>query len=143
MSTELHPDDSGLRRFRVPLIVGLILTSVVVLGFLGYWAFKKSDFFFEYRPAFRDAKEYIETVRKRPLTQVEFNRTLQILESDEAPAQQFAMAILALEVQRDPALKETVLEALLRCEATAKDEQVAKSAGITAARMKSPPKPGQ
>ena len=143
MSGEFHPDESGLRRFRVPLIVAVLLTVGVLATLLGYWALKKFDPFFEYRPAFRDAKAILDITQKRPLTQVEFNRTLQILESDEPAAQQFAMAILAVEVQRDPTLKDTVLEALLRCEATAKNPQVAKSAGISAARMKLPPEPSR
>lgn len=143
MSSEFHPDESGFRRFRVPLIVGSLLTLVVVLGLLGYWAFTKSNLFFEYRQANRDAKSTLDIAQKRPLTQVEFNRTLQLLESDEVFAQITAMVVLEREAKRDPELKETVVEALLRCEATAKDPQVAKSAGRSAARMKSPPGPGR
>ena len=143
MSSEFHPDESGFRRFRVPLIVGSLLTLVVVLGLLGYWAFTKSNLFFEYRKANRDAKSTLDIAQKRPLTQVEFNRTLQLLESDEVFAQITAIVVLEREAKRDPELKETVMEALLRCEATAKDPQVAKSAGRSAARMKSPPEPGR
>ena len=143
MSSEFHPDESGFRRFRVPLIVGSLLTLVVVLGLLGYWAFTKSNLFFEYRQANRDAKSTLDIAQKRSLTQVEFNRTLQLLESDELFAQITAMVVLEREAKRDPELIETVVEALLRCEATAKDPQVAKSAGRSAARMKSPPEPGR
>lgn len=143
MSSEFHPDESGFRRFRVPLIVGSLLTLVVVLGLLGYWAFTKSNLFFEYRQANRDAKSTLDIAQKRSLTQVEFNRTLQLLESDEPFAQITAMVVLEREAKRDPELIETVVEALLRCEATAKDPQVAKSAGRSAARMKSPPGPGR
>ena len=144
MSTEFyHPDESGLRRLCVPLIVGSLLTLVVVLGLLGYWAMKKFNPFFEYRQANREAKATLDIAQKRPLTQVEFNRTLQLLESDEVFAQITAMTVLEREAKRDPELKETVLEALLRCEATAKNPQVAKSAGISAARMKAPPEPGR
>ncbi len=141
MSTEFHSDDSGLRRYRVSLIIGLVLAGSVLFSLLGYWAWKKFDPFAEYRQANRDAKETLSIVQKRPLTQEEFNRTLQLLESDETFAQLIAIATLQLEAERNPTLKETLLEALLRCEATAKDPQIAKSAGTAAARMKSPPKP--
>ena len=139
MSTEPHPRESGLRRYRGPLIAVLLLILVGLCIPLGIWAWKKYDPFFEYRPAFRDAKESMEIVRQRPLTRVEFDRTVKILDSDESAAQLMAMAILQLEVERDPTLKDSVLEALLRCQATAKDPRVANAAGTAATRMKSPP----
>ena len=84
MSTEFHSDDSGLRRYRVSLIIGLVLAGSVLFSLLGYWAWKKFGPFAEYRQANRDAKETLSIAQKRPLTQEEFTRTLQLLESDES-----------------------------------------------------------
>ena len=143
MSTELSPHENGPRRYRGPILVVLLLLFGGSGVLLAIWAWNKYDPFFEYRPAFRDAKENMAIARERPLTPAEWNRTMKILDSGESAAQLVAIAILQLEAERDPTLKESVLEALLRCQSTAKDPNVAKSAGTVATRLKSAPEAGR
>ena len=143
MSTELSPHDNGLWRFRGPMLVVLLLIFGGLGVLLAIWAWNKYDPFFEYRPAYRDAKENMAIARERPLTPAELNRTMKILDSGESAAQLMAIAILQLEAGRDPALKDSVLEALLRCQTTAKDPRVAGAAGTAAARLKSAPEAGR
>lgn len=140
MSSAPERDPSGGRS--VGLLAVVVVTLLIGVGLpVGYLVWQKYDPFVNRRPANRESRELMEAARKRPLTDEEFGRAVGLVNSTEAIAQLSAMATVQLEAGRDLARREAALAALVKCQQTAADPDVARSAGITIARMKLPPEP--
>ena len=120
----------------------VVLALAVLLGVISaptvYWLWRKYDPYALSRADNQEVKLLADASRQRPLTQVEFDRTLTLLESNEVIAQLTAIAVLQAEAGRDASRKEAVLAGLAKCQQVA-EAGVARSAGLTAARMKNPP----
>lgn len=123
----------GLVAFALAVLLGVIGAPAV------YWLWRKYDPYVLSRADNQEVKLLSDVSRQRPLTPVEFDRTLKLLESNEAIAQLMAIAVLQAEAGRDPSRKEAVLAGLAKCQQAA-NADVARSAGLTAARMKNPPR---
>ncbi|QJW98663.1 hypothetical protein [Frigoriglobus tundricola] len=102
MSFDPDPDlePPARARWRVWLIV---LVALVVASGALVWLWQKYDPFFMDRPDMREATALLDSGRKRPLTDEEFERAVALLDAATPAAQLSAVATLEADAARQPA----------------------------------------
>lgn len=117
---------------RVVLWAVILLTAGLVAGGLVVWW--QHDPLVGGRPDMVEARQLSAAARSGPLTDDEFDRTIDLLDAISPAAQLAAVTILEGEAVRIPARRERVISALERVQRTASTE-VAQAAGVALGRL--------
>jgi len=118
-------------------LLAFLMITVLVGG--GIWLWRRYDPFVVNRPEVREANVVLDAARKRPLTEAEFDKTLELLGSDTPIAQLSAIATIEVEVGRAPARRDRAISALQQCQKSA-EPNVANAASQAVTRLQPPPK---
>lgn len=139
MSGPAKPDQRPKPSRRILLRVLLTATVCGVVGFALWWL---SQQFFNARPDVVEARQLAVVARTRPLTDDEFDRAIDLLDTITLTAQLSAVAVLEAEAVRAPDRRERVIAALEGAQRSGPAE-VKQTAGIALGRLVPPATPWQ
>jgi predicted negative regulator of RcsB-dependent stress response len=110
MNDSDHQTPSGVTRF---VAVAFLLGMTLLIGGIGFWAWKTYDPFFMNRPANVQAKAFLDqAVKKQPLSDEQFAEAIRLLNGTEPYARQAVLSVLEVEAGRSAERKAQVIESL-------------------------------